>query len=207
MFIDTGMLKFSLKVFKIMKLFYSAISSIVMALALSVAASVSALAHDYKVGDLIIDHPHIPATVKSPPVAAGYLVIKNNGSESDRLVSASATFSAKQQLHTMTMVEGVMRMRPIKDGVEIPAGGEIALKKGGDHLMFMKLSEQMQVGEMREVTLTFERAGEVKIGMMVIDPADMDHEGSEDHLITLGIQTKAKTAIKTGNKHFGCGLA
>ncbi len=160
-----------------MKLFYPVISSIMLAFALTF----SALAHDYKVGDLVIDHPHIPATVKSAPAAAGYLAIKNNGTEADRLVSVSAPFSAKQQLHTMTMVEGVMRMRPLKDGIEIPAGGEIALKKGGDHLMFMKLSEQIQVGEMREVTLTFEKAGDVKIGMMVIDPADMDHEGSEEH--------------------------
>lgn len=155
------------------------IVSLVAGVILSVVLGFSALANDYKVGDLVIEHPHIPATVKSAPVAAGYLIIKNNGPEADRLLGVSAGFSAKQQLHTMTMVEGVMRMRPLKDGVEIPAGGEVALEKGGNHLMFMKLSEQMQIGEMRDVTLVFEKAGEVKIDMMVIDPVDL--EDNEDH--------------------------
>lgn len=144
--------------------------------------SFSAFAHDYKFGDLIIDHPHIPATVKSAPVAAGYFTIKNTGAQADKLLSVSAGFSAKQQLHTMTMIEGVMRMRPLKDGIEIPAGGEVSLQKGGDHLMFMELSEPMQVGELRDVTLVFEKAGEVKIGMIVIDPVDLEDENkSDDH--------------------------
>ena len=159
-----------------MKLFFSAIFTIVFA----VVMTVSALAHDYEIGNLVISLPHIPATVKSAPVAAGYLAIKNNGTEGDRLISVSASFSKKQQLHTMTLVEGVMRMRPLKDGIEIPAGGEITLKKGGDHLMFMKLSEQMQAGELREVTLSFEKAGEIKIGMIVVDPEDLEGEDSSD---------------------------
>ena len=133
-----------------------------------------AIADDYKFGDLIIEHPIIAATIKSAPVAAGYLTIFNKGTQADRLVSVSANFSKKQQLHTMTMVEGVMRMRQLKDGVEIPADGQITFQKGGDHLMFMKLFEQMQVGEMRDVILIFEKAGEVKIKMTVIDPVDLN---------------------------------
>ncbi len=160
-----------------MKSIFSLISSVIIVL----SASVFAFANDYKVGDLVIEHAHIPATVFSAPVAAGYLKIKNTGTEADRLISVSADFSAKQQLHTMTMVEGVMRMRPLKDGIEIPAGGEVALQKGGDHLMFMKLSEQMQAGELREVTLVFEKAGEVKIGMSVLDPANLEDNSSDDH--------------------------
>lgn len=155
-----------------MKFFYASLTAFTLLL-----SSLYAYAGDIKAGDLIIMNPSIPATVKSAPVAAGYLMIKNTGAEADKLLSVSADFSAKQQLHTMTMIEGVMRMRPLKEGIEIPAGGKITLKKGGDHLMFMKLSEQMQVGEMREVTLTFEKAGEVKIKMPV---KDMKH-GEGDH--------------------------
>lgn len=159
-----------------MKLFYSLVSSLILLFALCA----STFAHDYNVGDLVIDHPHIPATVAAAPVAAGYLNIKNNGTEADRLVSISARFSEKQQIHTMVMVEGVMRMRPLKEGIEIPAGGEVVLKRGGNHLMFMKLSEQMQAGELRDVTLVFEKAGEVTIGMIVIDPADLEEEDEGD---------------------------
>lgn len=140
----------------------------------------SAFANDYEFGDLVIEHPHIPATVEAAPVAAGYLKIKNKGGEADKLISISAEFSAKQQIHTMTMIDGVMRMRPLKGGVEIPAGGEATLRSGGDHLMFMKLNEQMEAGQMRKVTLVFEKAGELEIEMIVVDMSDLGEE-TEDH--------------------------
>ena len=159
-----------------MKHFLSIISSFV----LMFVASSSAFASDYKIGDLVVNHPVIPATVKAAPVAAGYLKIKNNGSEADRLVSISANFSAKQQIHTMTMIDGVMRMRPLKDGVEIPAGGEATLRSGGNHLMFMKLNEQMEAGQKRKVTLVFEKAGQLEVEMVVVDMSDLGEE-KEDH--------------------------
>lgn len=144
------------------------------------ATCISAFANDYKLGNLVVEHPVIPATVKAAPVAAGYLKITNNGTEADRLVSISADFSAKQQIHTMTMIDSVMRMRPLKDGVEIPAGGEATLRAGGDHLMFMKLNEQMEAGQMRKVTLVFEKAGELEVEMLVVDMSDLGDE-KEDH--------------------------
>ncbi len=58
-------------------------------------------AHEVKAGNLLIDHPIIPATVKSAPVAAGYLKITNNGDAADRLVSVSADFAGKNSIHTM----------------------------------------------------------------------------------------------------------
>jgi len=162
---------------KIQMKFILAVSAIVLS---AFAYCTSAFALDYKVGNLVVEHPVIPATVKAAPVAAGYLKITNNGTEADRLVSISADFSAKQQIHTMTMIDGVMRMRPLKDGVEIPAGGEATLRSGGDHLMFMKLNEQMQAGQTRKVTLKFEKAGELEVEMIVVDMSDLG-EKTEDH--------------------------
>ena len=159
-----------------MKHFLSIISSFV----LMFAVSSSAFASEYKIGDLVVNHPVIPATVKTAPVAAGYLTIKNNGNESDRLVSVSADFSAKQQIHTMTMIDGIMRMRPLKDGVIIEAGGEATLRAGGNHLMFMKLNEQMEAGQTRKVTLVFEKAGALEVEMVVVDMSDIG-EAKEDH--------------------------
>jgi len=157
--------------------FISAVSAIVLSI---FAYCTAAVADEYKIGNLVVKHPVIPATVKAAPVAAGYLKITNNGKQADRLVSISADFSAKQQIHTMTMIDGVMRMRPLKDGVEIPAGGEATLRSGGDHLMFMKLNEQMEAGQMRKVTLKFEKAGELDVEMIVVDMNDLGEE-TQDH--------------------------
>ena len=145
-------------------------------------AAVSAFAHEYKTGDLLIDHPVIPSTVKSAPVAAGYLRIFNSGQTAERLVSVRTGFSAKSSIHEMKMVEGVMKMRPLAGGIKIPAGESVVLKKGGEHLMFMKLREQMEVGQLRKVILTFEKAGEIVIEMEVVDPADLvDGAEKTDH--------------------------
>ena len=43
----------------------------------------------------------------------------------------------------------------------MPAGGSVELKPGGYHLMFMGLKQPMKQGETVEVTLSFEKAGEV----------------------------------------------
>ncbi len=141
----------------------------------------TAFAHDYTIGKLIIGHPHIPATVKAAPVAAGYVIIVNTGDEADRLVEVKADFSAKQQLHTMKVVDGIVRMRPLKNGITIPANSKVKLKQGGDHIMFMQLNEQMEAGQLRDVTLVFEKAGPVKVGMIVLDPEDLEEDDSEDH--------------------------
>jgi len=50
-----------------------------------IALSSSAHANDYKVGALEIDHPWSRAVPKGATVAAGYLTIKNNGTEPDLL--------------------------------------------------------------------------------------------------------------------------
>jgi len=146
----------------------------------------SANAMEYKLGDLVVSHPHIRATPPKAPVSAGYLTIKNNGSDADRLLNAHASFAGRVQIHNMKVIDGVARMRPQKDGVPIPAGEEITLKPGGLHVMFMKLDEQMQAGEKRTVTLIFEKAGKIEINMEVLSSEDLEkmsgeHGHSMDH--------------------------
>ena len=65
------------------------------------------------------------------------------------------------QIHNTTMDEGVMRMRPMADGVAIPAGGRVEFKPRALHLMFMGLQAPIAAGTTVPVTLEFERAGKV----------------------------------------------
>ncbi len=131
-------------------------------------------AHDYRTGDLVIKHAVIPSTVKSAPVAAGYLMISNSGTSPERLISVKTGFSGKSGIHQMKMIDGIMKMRPIVGGLEIAAGETVVLKKGSKHLMFMKLQEQMETGQLHSVILTFEHAGDVEIEMQVVDPVDLE---------------------------------
>ena len=119
------------------------------------------------------------ATVKTAKVGGGFISIKNTGDHADRLIGGTASFASDVQLHTMKIVDDVARMRALPDGIEIPAGGEIALKPGGDHVMFMGLKEQLKEGEQRTVTLTFEKAGEIEVSFKVNGLAAK--EAGEDH--------------------------
>jgi periplasmic copper chaperone A len=133
------------------------------------ASSGDAMTAQYKVGDLVISAPIAKATPPNAPVSGGYMTITNNGSQADRLVSITAPFAAKVEIHEMTMEGDVMKMRPVAGGLEIPAGGSVELKPGGYHIMFMGLSEPLKQGETRKAVLTFEKAGTVEIEFPVMD--------------------------------------
>ena len=60
-----------------------------------------------------------------------------------------------------------MTMRPLPDGLEIPAGGEVKLEPGSYHLMFKELRAPAAAGQKFPGTLTFEKAGTVKVEFAV----------------------------------------
>ncbi|MEP9349426.1 copper chaperone PCu(A)C [Xanthobacter sp. KR7-225] len=125
-------------------------------------AAPMATAHEFKAGSIEIEHPWSRATPGGAKVAAGYLVLKNAGA-ADRLVSATAPFAGRVEIHEMAMKDGVMTMRPLADGLAIPAGGTVAFKPGGYHIMFMDLKQPLKEGTLVDGTLTFEKAGTVKV--------------------------------------------
>ncbi|MDX8454814.1 copper chaperone PCu(A)C [Mesorhizobium sp. VK9D] len=139
-----------------------------------------ARAHEFKVGDLEIEHPWSRATPPGAKVAGGYFTVINKGSTADRLLSISSDVSDKAELHEMGVKDGVMTMRPVSGGLEIPAGGKVALKPGAYHLMFTGLKRQPKQGEKFPAILTFEKAGSVTVefaveGMGETGEMDMDH--------------------------------
>lgn len=97
---------------------------------------------------------------------AGYLTLRNTGDAADRLLAAESPAARTVELHTMTMEEGVMRMRPAAPPA-IAAGGELRLAPGGLHLMLMDLAEPLAVGATVPLTLRFERAGAVAASLSV----------------------------------------
>ena len=119
-------------------------------------------------GDLTLSKPYSRASLPKSPVAGGFLTITNAGGD-DRLVGVSAdAISAHGEIHDMEMVGDVMKMRELTDGLPIPAGETVELVPGGKHLMFMELKQPLLAGDMLQVKLTFEKAGEVELPMVVI---------------------------------------
>jgi periplasmic copper chaperone A len=135
------------------------------ALALTLAPfwSRSARAADFDVGSIHISQPWARATPKGASSGAAYMTITNKGSTPDRVSCVSSDISAQCQIHSMTMDNGVMKMRPVEGGLEIKPGETVTLKPSGFHVMLVDLKHPLEKGKMLEATLQFEKAGTVKV--------------------------------------------
>lgn len=132
------------------------------------ALSSPSSAHDYRLGDLEINHPWSRVTPPGAMVAGGFLTIRNHGSTPDRLIAVTGEITNRAEIHEMAVNgEGVMTMRPVTAGLEIPAGGTVELKPGSYHLMFMDIVRGTREGEDFAGTLTFEKAGTVNVEFSV----------------------------------------
>jgi len=103
---------------------------------------------------------------------AAYMKIENTGSAADALIGASSPAATTVEVHeTVAMGSpapdasgdgGMMGMQPVKR-LEIPAGGTVELKPGSYHIMLIGLKQDLKVGDSIEITLTFEKVGEIKV--------------------------------------------
>jgi copper(I)-binding protein/uncharacterized protein YcnI len=118
-------------------------------------------------GALALTGPFSRATPPNAPVAGGFLTIANTGAEDDRLTGAASEAAGRMEIHEMIMEGDVMKMRALEDGLPLPAGQTVELKPGGFHLMFMDLKQPLVEGETVEVTLTFEKAGQITVPLAI----------------------------------------
>ncbi|MFY9331339.1 MAG: copper chaperone PCu(A)C [Candidatus Nanopelagicales bacterium] len=81
-------------------------------------------------------------------------VISNTTDEDITIDSASNTASSMTELHEMAMIDGQMVMQEKAGGVVLPAGQQVVLEPGADHIMAMGLIAPVVAGEEVEVTLT-----------------------------------------------------
>ncbi len=108
-------------------------------------------------------------------LSAGFGTITNTGSADDALVGASAEGIPMIELHQT--VDGVMQQVP---QFPVPAAGSVTLAPGGNHLMFMGLTEPLTAGEEVEVTLEF-ASGQTGSLVAPIEPfTPPDGQGSTD---------------------------
>ncbi len=70
----------------------------------------------------------------------------------------------------MAVVNDVMKMRKLADGIPVPAGQTVELKPGGLHMMFMAVKEPFVEGGKVTVKLTFEKAGAIDV-VLPVGPA------------------------------------
>ena len=94
----------------------------------------------------------------------------------DRLTAVSSPVAKTAQLHTMSMDDGIMRMRAV-EGIDVPAGQAVTLKPGGFHIMLEGLNQPLHEGQSFPLTLTFEKAGQRQVTVPVAKAGSMGPAG------------------------------
>lgn len=110
--------------------------------------------------DLEVVGAYLPQPVSD--MAAGFLVVQNKGDAGDRLTSVTSPLSDDVTIH-----ETKDRKMRKASSFEVPAGGELDLERGGNHIMFMKLKQKPKQGEKVSVELHFEKAGPITVDLPV----------------------------------------
>lgn len=109
----------------------------------------------------------VPMNAEGPTGA--FLAISNPGPTEDALVGARSPAAAAVEIHETSMsADGMMGMTPV-ERIGIPAGATVELAPGGLHLMLIGLAAPLAAGDEVELTLVFERAGEVTVTAEVRD--------------------------------------
>jgi copper(I)-binding protein len=156
-------------------------------------------AGDAAFGNLVVTQAWSRATPGGAKVAGGYLTIENRGAAPDRLLFGSTERAKKLELHEMAVSNGVMSMRPIAGGLTIEPGGSVKFAPGGNHLMLVDLDAPLRQGEQVPVTLTFERAGEIKA---LFDVQGMGAQAPAPAHDPEAVKTGAAPVIATDEKSF-----
>ena len=137
-------------------------------LALLVASSAAAQA-------LKVQNAWVRATVQGQKATGAFMQI--TAPATTTLVGVSTPVAGLAEVHEMKMDGDVMRMRPLSQGLELPAGTTVRLQPGGYHLMLMDLKVPLQKDSTIPLTLSLRDSKgvpstqELRIPVLVSAPA------------------------------------
>lgn len=143
--------------------------SLAMAAALLLSLTGGATAHEFNLGDLFVDHPHIPLASAEADSALGLLSIHNRTDETEQLTAVRGT--GVTLMHHVE-VGDEMRLVPV-DRLAIPRGTTLTFSPDALHLVF-ETEAHLSEGDLIPTKFVFENAGEMDVIFVV--EAD-DHTG------------------------------
>jgi copper(I)-binding protein len=127
----------------------------------------AAHAQSVKVGALTLTNLAVRASLGSVPTTAAYLTIANAGKTPDALLSVDCACASMAMMHQSKTVNGVASMDML-DAVTIPAGGQVAFRPDGLHIMLTGVKAPLKAGGTQTLTLRFKNAGTVKAAFPIL---------------------------------------
>jgi copper(I)-binding protein len=104
------------------------------------------------------------------PMSAAFMLITNGTDQDVRLVGGTTAAADRIEIHEV--VDGVMQ--EIDGGLAIPAGSTSTLEPGGNHVMLMGLTQDLEAGDEVALTLRFDDGEEIVVTAPVKDVAAGD---------------------------------
>lgn len=96
------------------------------------------------------------ATVPGQMATGAFMTL--TAKDNTQLVAVSSPVAGVAEVHEMKMDGGVMKMRAVPGGLNLPAGTPVALKPGGYHVMLMDLKAALPKDSTIALTLVFRDA-------------------------------------------------
>ena len=113
-------------------------------------------------GGIIVENAWIREAPPGARAMAGYMTVKNNGTNDKVLVGASSDAFGEVMLHR-TIVEDGMAKMVHQMAITIPAKGAVTFEPNGYHVMLMGPKKPLKAGDKVEITLKFKDGESVKV--------------------------------------------
>ncbi|WP_165404124.1 copper chaperone PCu(A)C [Egicoccus halophilus] len=128
-----------------------------------------------------------PAQAAEPAAGSSQVVVEitNGGTADDTLQRADTDAAAGVEVH-LTEVEDGRASMTLQDEVDIPAGETVRFRPGGLHLMLVVPDATVTEGGTFDLTLHFERSGEVTIPVEVVSMLDLAENAFDEDGTTAG---------------------
>ncbi|MFN3601097.1 MAG: copper chaperone PCu(A)C [Dietzia sp.] len=116
---------------------------------------------------VVLDDGWVKAT--DTDMSGVFGTIRNPGNDDVHLTGVSGELGGRTELHETVPGGSGMMMQEKEDGFLVPAGGELTLAPGGDHIMLMELDEPITTGQPITLTLEFSDGAEQDVTVSARD--------------------------------------
>lgn len=124
--------------------------------------------HEYEKGGIKVEHPWLRAPREGESDANFFMVVYNRADAPDRLIAVRSPDIGGFELHVAP------HFAVAEDAIFFPVGSKVTLAPGGSYIRLSGVKKIDPVGWGFELTLVFEKAGELRIEA-AIDAPDAAH--------------------------------
>jgi hypothetical protein len=117
------------------------------------------------------------ATAPGQTNASVYLDLTSDSNAA--VVGVGSPAAGRAELHSMTMSDGIMRMRPLAR-IDLPAGKTVNLSPNGVHVMLVDLKKPLKQGDKLPLVVSIQSSG-MSLTTLNIEAEVRGMDGSPSH--------------------------